>query len=237
MSKDTISQWLRLPRTNFVSAECWPNLTEIYLTHDLLDLRCSGCGRDHLPYRSFYREQRYRDLPILGLKVYLVIDKYRVDCPSCGVKVEEFDFADTYSRYTKRFEAEVAKLCRSMTLKEVSEYFNLDWKTVKEIDKKYLLMEFAIPKYDDLKLLSIDEVASHKGHEYFTIVLNLMKNGVIWGGKGRKKETLDKFFEDIGQDRAKEIMACAVDMHDPYLVPCQRHLFEFSFFVSIVSIA
>ncbi len=77
MSGDIISQWLRSPRTNFVGAECWPRFTEIYLTHDLLDLRCSSCGRDHLPYHSFYREQRYRDLPILGLVTYLVIDKYR----------------------------------------------------------------------------------------------------------------------------------------------------------------
>jgi len=146
MSGDIISQWLRLPRTNFVSAECWSGFTEIYLTHDLLDLRCSSCGRGHLPYHSLYREQRYRDLPILGLVTYLVIDKYRVNCPNCGVKVEEFDFADTYSRHTKRFEAEVATLCRSMNLKEVATYFSLDWKTVKEIDKKYLQIEFAMPK-------------------------------------------------------------------------------------------
>ena len=36
----------------------------------------------------------------------------------------------------------------------------MDWKTVKNIDKKYLKKEFAIPDYDDLRILGVDEISS-----------------------------------------------------------------------------
>ena len=95
-----------------------------------------------------------------------MLDKYRVKCPNCGVKVEKLDFADIYSRCTDRFEEYVAKLCRITSVKQVANFLEVDWKTVKDIDKKYLKREFAIPDCDDLRILGIDEVSSKKGHHY-----------------------------------------------------------------------
>jgi hypothetical protein len=43
-----------------------------------------------------------------------------------------------------------------------------------------------------------------------------LSNGVIWRSKGQKKETLDEFFRDIGQDSAREFFGFDVYMHDPY---------------------
>ena len=89
-----------------------------------------------------------------------MLDKYRVKCLNCGVKVEKLDFADIYSRCTDRFEEYVARLCRITSVKQVANLLEVDWKTVKDIDKKYLKREFAIPDYDDLRILGVDEISS-----------------------------------------------------------------------------
>ncbi|WP_258187143.1 transposase [Candidatus Hakubella thermalkaliphila] len=69
----------------------------------------------------------------------------------------------------------------------------------------------------------MDEVSYRSGHKYLTVVLDLEETKVVWGGEGRSKETLDKFFSEIGEERAKEIRAIATDMWDPYLASISEH--------------
>jgi transposase len=163
------------------------------------------------------RESRIRDLSIFEFRTYLVISKHRINCPHCGVKTERFDFVSPYSRCTTRFEEFVARLCRITSVKQVAKLLDLDWKTVKAIDKEFLEKEFAIPDYENLRLLAVDEIASHKGHNYFTVVMDLERTKVVWVGKGRKKETLNKFFKELGPERRKNLEAIACDMWDPYI--------------------
>jgi transposase len=166
---------------------------------------------------------RIRDLSVFEFKTYLTIYKNRTNCDTCGVKVEKLDFVDPYSRCTKRFEELVAQLCQMTSLKQVAELLELDWKTVKDIDKKYLEKQFAIPDYEGLRLLAVDEIASHKGHNYFTIVMDLERTRVVWVGKDRSQETLDQFFKELGPERSKLIEAVACDMWDPYIASIKEN--------------
>jgi len=43
-------------------------------------------------------------------------------------------------------------------------------------------------------------------------------------GKGRKKETLDEFFRELGEERARKILAIAMDMWDPYIASAKEHI-------------
>lgn len=223
MPNDIISEWLNLPSVRFDTALTEKNLTEIHLLRESsLGFICSSCGqRASFTYDSTM--VRIRDLSIFEFKAYLVLDKYRVKCPNCGVKIEKLDFVDLYSRYTNRFEEYVARLCRITSVKQVADLLELDWKTVKNIDKKYLEKELAIPDYDELRILTVDEISSKKGHHYFTVVMNLEKTKVIWVGKERKKKTLDSFFKELGPDRCKEIQAVAIDMWDPYIASIKEY--------------
>jgi len=164
-----------------------------------------------------------RDLSCFEYHSYLSLEKFRVNCPRCGIRVEELSFARVFSRCTKRFEDYVAKLCEILPISSVAELLELDWKTVKEIDKRYLAKKFSSPDYSCLKILAIDELSYKSGHKYLTIVLDIVRTRVIWVGEGRGKETLDRFFAEIGGTRAKEIMAIAVDMWDPYLASILKH--------------
>lgn len=133
--------------------------TEIHLSREPSSgFTCSNCGkRVDSTYGS--KRIRIRDLSIFKFKAYVSIDKYRVKCPNCGVKVEKLDFADIYSRCTNGFKEYVARLCRMTSVKKVADLLELDWKSLKNIEEKYLERELATPDYDDLRILGVDEIS------------------------------------------------------------------------------
>ena len=217
MPENIISQWLNLSSVKVINATVGDKITDIYLTRDKSNgFVCSKCGKTFATARRWKRT-RVRDLDIFEFQPFLLFSKYRTDCPCCGVRAEKIDFLGFNPHYTRRFEEKVARLCRITSVKQVAELLELDWKTVKEIDKRYLTKQFAVPDYEDLNIIAIDEIASHKGHNYFTVVLDLQRTRVIWVGKDRSKQTLDKFFKELGPERCKNLKAIALDMWNPYL--------------------
>jgi len=121
MPKDIIAEWLNLSGVKFIEAR--NNETEVEITVSRLPefgFLCSCCKK-----RVFWvwdsNQVRLRDLSIFERKVYLLIHKYRLNCPECGIKVEELDFASYYSRCTIRFEELVARLCSITSIKQVRE--------------------------------------------------------------------------------------------------------------------
>lgn len=133
------------------------------------------------------------------------------------MRVEDLGFAAPYARHTRRFEELVARLCEHLPVATVAELLGVDWKTVKEIDKRALQRTFANPDYSDLRLLAIDEISYKKYHKYLTLVLNLERTQVVWVGEGRRQETLEAFFDEIGVEIAHALEAIAIDMWDPYI--------------------
>jgi transposase len=216
VSIDIVTEWLRLPYSMVDEIETFSNHTDLRIRRTPPALSCSGCGQ--LCFDRYDRTvQRIRDLNVFELHSYLVLTKWRVHCPNCGVRVEDVGFADPYSRYTHRFEEFVFRMCRHTPIANVAETLGLNWKTVKEIDKRALQRTFANPDYSSLRLLSIDEISYKKRHQYLTLVLDLERTRVIWVGKGRSQATLEGFFDEIGEENAQGIEAIAVDMWDPYL--------------------
>ncbi len=223
MPNNIIAQCLNIPQVRFEKIVHLPvKVTEVHLTLKSETFKCSECGTT-VTETFGSRIQRVRDLGIFENKTYLVFYKFRVQCPRCGVKAQAIPFAEKYSRCTVRFEELVARLCRLMSVQAVAELLELDWKLVKRIDKKYLKKEFDRIDCSGLKFIAVDEVASKKGHNYFTVVLDLARTRVVWVGKGRKEETLNQFFEEIGPTISKQIEAVACDMWDPYLKSIHKH--------------
>lgn len=216
MSINIVTEWLNLPYSVVEEVKNFSDHTELTVNRMPPTLTCSGCGQ--LCFDRYDRTVHHiRDLNAFELHTYLVMDKWRVHCPTCGVRVEDVGFVDPYSRYTHRFEELVVCLCEHMPISNVADLLGLNWKTVKEIDKRALQRAFANPDYSSLRLLSIDEISYKKRHKYLTLVLDLEHTRVVWVGKGRSQATLEGFFDEIGEENAQGIEAIAVDMWDPYL--------------------
>jgi len=104
-----------------------------------------------------------------------------------------------------------------MTVLEVARHLDIDWKTVKNIDKFYLERDFGQPDLNGLRILAVDEISIRKGHSYLTVVLDYLTGRVVYIGKKRKAKTLKRFFNKLSIGQRKRIEAVAMDMWDPFI--------------------
>jgi transposase len=160
-------------------------------------------------------------------------------CPRCRkVRTEDLDLFEPYQRVTKRLACCIYYLCKKLTIQEVAEYLELDWKTVKEVDKRCLEKEFPETTYDGLRILAVDEISIKKRQRYLTVVLDYETGRVVWLGKGRTSKTLRRFFRGMTKNQKRRLEAVAMDMWRPYIsavyhaVPHVRIVFDLFHVVS-----
>ncbi len=162
------------------------------------------------------RERTIRDENISRKKCFILLKTYRIICKGCYRGMEKLDFILPGERFTEKFANHIHELCEKMTLKDAAKECMINWRTAKRIDKKKLKEKFKDLKRVCPKRIGVDEIAHEKGHKYLTIVRNL-DEGVIWVGVGRKKETLNRFFYELGKKKCKDISVAVIDMWDPYI--------------------
>ena len=151
-------------------------------------------------------------------RVYLEFEVRRVLCRCCGkVKRERLDFLAANPFYTKRFAWFVGRRCRVSTIKDVAEELNLDWQTVKELDKQYMRAQLLKAGTPGPKAIGIDEISIRKGHTYRIVVSDLIRRRPIWfGGVDRSQASMTLFYEWLGQRKTKGIRLAVMDMWKPF---------------------
>ena len=198
------------------------NKVKIFLKRRRKTGICPICGTHCRKVEAAYIREA-RDLDIAGNVVLISFLQLKIRC-RCGYRgVEHLEFVDKYSKYTIRFEEYVAQLCEKMSLSDVCRVCGIPWRRAKAIDKKYLQKHIVDLKQIIPKQIGVDEVAYEKGHKYLTVVRDLDIKKVIWVGKDRKKESLDQFFLEIGEEKAKGISIAVLDMWDPYIASIKEH--------------
>jgi transposase len=177
--------------------------------------RCSGCGRTTTAVHDT-AERWVRDLPFLGADTWLLVHRVRVACPTCGPKLEDLSWLAPYARLTRRLEDSVARLCQVLPIRHVAQWFDLDWKTVKAIDKAYLERTLGPVDLAGVEQIVMDEFAIQKGHRYATVIVEPDTKRVLWVGRGRSREEIRPFFEQLGPEGRRRLKAVAMDMNAAY---------------------
>lgn len=183
---------------------------------------CSGCGKTVAAVHET-RWRGVRDLPILGARTVVCVPRRRVWCPRCGPKLERLSWLEPYARVTTRLAESVARLCSVLPVKHVAEHFGLGWQTVKEIDKAWLNRSLGPVDFTGVTMLVMDEFAIRKGHRYATVVADARTKRVLWVGRGRSRKEIRRFFELLGADNARRIVAVAIDMNTAYELEIREH--------------
>jgi hypothetical protein len=118
-----------------------------------------------------------------------------VVCAVCGVKREKLPFLSPSPKFTRRFALVVGNLCRAMSIRDVAKRMNLDWRTIKELDKLYMREQLRVAGHPAPRAIGVDEISIRKGHEYRIVVSDLDEGRAIWfGGEGRTEKDMDPFF-------------------------------------------
>lgn len=183
---------------------------------------CGGCGQRCTSIHDT-TERWVRDLPLLDADTTLLVHRVRVACPHCGPKLERLAWLEPYARVTTRLAESVARLCQVLPIRHAANYFDLDWKTVKRIDKAYLLRTLGDVNLDGLEQIAMDEFAIQKGHRYATVIIEPASRRVLWVGRGHGKEDVRPFFELLGPERCAKLRAVAMDMCPAYESEVKAH--------------
>ena len=218
MHNDRITEVLGIKGFFVKDIEVGKNKLIIDLAREKEIYCCSNCGQEHFFYYDS-REQEVRDLDMSENTVYLRFDRHRIIC-NCQKKpkvmVERLNFIDIHRRMTKRFEEYVYGLSLKMTISDVSKETNINWHSIREIEKRYIKKMRHGIKWKKISRLAIDEVSWNGKMDYITIVTDRDGQGVVWIGDGRARETLNKFFEYVGEDRYKRFEMFTIDMSKHY---------------------
>ena len=173
------------------------------------DKRCNNVEEEY--------ERTIRDLDLTSKKCFLQFRQKKIKC-KCGYRgVEKLEFVEKLRRVTKRMETYVVSLCECMSLKDVSLATDLNWKSIKRIDRDYI--KSMLPDISKLKIrrIAIDEIAIMKGHKYFTIIRDYDTGLALAIFFGRGYEETAKALDKLGKERLEGVAFASIDMWDPYI--------------------
>ena len=155
-------------------------------------------------------------MPILGAETWLLVHRVRVNCPTCGPRIEELDWLVAYARLTRRLGENVARLCQVLPVKQVADYYGLHWDTVKRLDNEHLQRTLGPPDLAGVDVIAMDEFAIQKGQRYATVIVEPYTKRVLWVGRGRGRADVRPFFEQLGAVGRTRLKAVGMDMNGAY---------------------
>ena len=166
-----------------------------------------------------YVRRQVRDLPLLGYPCVIEMELAQVFISKNERRMERCEFVDKGCRFTRRFCRMVSGLCRHMSIQAVARHLALRWETVKNIDRAYL--EETLPALDPttltgLEYIGVDEVARAKGHDYMTVIYDMVGGHLIGVETGRTTEVFAGFLKKLPVAVAAKIKAVAMDMGRAY---------------------
>jgi transposase len=180
-------------------------------------LRCGVCRRRCLEVHSVRKEREWRDLAMRQSQLLLRYCPRRVECPRCGIRVEDFPWAAPWARVTRALGNAVAKLGREMSWQGTARQYGLNWKTVAGIVKRAVGYGLRHRKRPPVHVIGIDEVSRRKGQVYLTVVYDLERRVLLWVGEDRTEEAVKKFFtEEMGRRRCGTLQVVCMDMWAAY---------------------
>ena len=204
-------------RVSWVGTDQYPQFeVEVVERSNSLPI-CPCCGKRRLGYDR-QPTRRFEFVPFWGIKVFLVYEPRRVNCPTCGIKVEQMPWAMGKRPLTQAYGWILAGWAQRLSWKEVATVFRSSW------DSVFRSVDMAVQwgrEHQDLchiESIGIYEIAWKKGHKYLTVVCQIDSHckRLLWVGNERKMKTLLRFFRWLGPERSQSLKYICSDMWKPY---------------------
>jgi transposase len=129
-----------------------------------------------------------------------------------GVVVGAVPWARPGSRFTAAFEDTCAWLVCHTALSVVAILLRVAWRGVSDIVTRVVTDRAGqLDRLAELRRVGIDEISYRKGQRYLLVVTCHDTGRLVWAGQNRNKETLGRFFDDLGGDRAAQLTHVSAD--------------------------
>ena len=98
----------------------------------------------------------------------------------------------------------VCRLCRFMPADKIPVFLPISASTARRWDKRILAQYLPDPDLDNLRVILIDEKSIGAGHQYMTVVINGETGEVLHLAEGKKKTSLESFFQKLTPQQIKK---------------------------------
>jgi transposase len=174
--------------------------------------RCGRCGECASWYDNGAGQRSWRHVDAGHAKVEVVAVARRVDCAECGPTVAAVPWARHNSAFTAGFEDLVVHDAIVGNKQAAADRYDISWRAVNNMCTRLASEALGrVDLLDGLIAIAIDEVKYKKGHKYLTVVCDHVTGRVIWAAKGRSKDTVNDFFDALGDERAGRLEFVTAD--------------------------
>jgi transposase len=89
-------------------------------------LRCGVCRQRCRKLHSMRKPREWRDRSMRNIPLKLRYRPRRVECPRCGLRVEDFPWAEPWARVTTTLSNAVARLARELSWQGTARHYGLN---------------------------------------------------------------------------------------------------------------
>ncbi len=135
-------------------------------------------------------------------------------------------WAEAGSRFTARFEALVIDWMLEASFAAVARQLRLSWDEVAGIQDRAVRRGLERRDREPPKRIGVDETSFQRRPEYVTTVNDLDEGVVLYVADDRKQESLDTFYDELGEAGCAGLEAVVMDMWAPYIASTREHVPE-----------
>jgi transposase len=175
--------------------------------------RCGRCGRPSPRFDQGAGRRQWRALDLGSTKVFVEADAPRVKCRTHGPTVAQVPWARHGAGHTRDFDDQAAWLAVHVSKSAVVALLRIAWRTVGSIVERVSCdIDASIDRLDGLRRIGIDEISYKRSHLYLTVVVDHDSGRLVWLSPGKDAAALERFFDELGDERAALISHVTADM-------------------------
>ncbi len=175
--------------------------------------RCGLCRRRSPGFDLGDGRRRWRAMDLGTTLAFVEAEAPRVRCRRHGVVVCAVPWARHNSRFTTAFEDQTAWLAVNTSKTAVAELMRVAWRTVGQICQRVAgEAQREVDLLAGLRRIGIDEISHRKGQRYLTVVVDHDTGRLVWAAAGRDRKTVERFLDELGEERCKQIELVSCDM-------------------------
>ncbi|WP_339136109.1 MAG: transposase [Candidatus Electrothrix sp. GW3-4] len=110
-----------------------------------------------------------------------------------------------------------------MAADKIPHFLPISASTARRWDKQILTQCLPAPDLDHLGIILVDEKSIGAGHQYMTVVINGETGEVLHLAEGKKKTSLESFFQKLSPQQIEKIKAVGIDRAGSYKSVIQQY--------------
>lgn len=153
---------------------------------------CPHCNRSGCPVHDTV-EKRWRHLDFFQHQAFITANVPRIDCENCGVKMVSVPWARHNSGFTLLMEMMILELVKHMPVAPLARMMKMNDKRIWNVIAHYVENAVDCIDMSQVSQVGVDETSAKRGHDYMTMVYDLVARRLLHVSEGKDQATIESF--------------------------------------------